>query len=106
MSDRLTGPRKEALAEAAREAQALRADWREALQHHELRVTAQFQELARRLRVRAKGPPSKGLPSTKDAQHIRSLLASVRVKSGKGRAKDLRHVERALAHALDRLPSE
>jgi len=102
----MTRPRREALAEAAREAQALRADWREAVQHHELRVTAQFQELLRRLRARPKGRQPKGLPSAKDAQHIRALLAGVRVKSGKGRAKDLRHVERAVAAALERLPSE
>jgi hypothetical protein len=106
MSKAVTGPRRKALEAAVREAQALRADWREAVQHHELRVAAQFQELARRMRIRPKGPQAKGLPSAKDAEHIRALLAGVRVKPGKGRAKDLKHIERALAAAIERLPAE
>ena len=103
---KMTRPRRAALAEAVREAQALRADWREAVQHHELQVAAQFQELLQRMRARPQGPQPKGLPTTKDAQHIRALLAGVRVKSGKGRAKDLRHVEKALAAAIERLPAD
>lgn len=106
MTDRMTPKRRAALQDAIAEADALRKDWKEALQHHQLRVDAQFDELRRRLRAKPKGKQPKGLPSAKDAEHIRSLVAHVRVKSGKGRAKDLRRVEEALRQAIDRLPSE
>jgi hypothetical protein len=104
MPDKVTPQRRASLQSAAREAEALRKEWRDAVQHHGLRVEAQFKELARRLRVTAKGRQAKGLPSAKDAQHIRDLMAKVRVKPAKGRAKDLRHVESALRAAIDRLP--
>jgi hypothetical protein len=105
----MTPKRRAALAAAAREAEALRKDWKDALQHHSLRIEAQFRELQRRMRSTWKGRPPKGLqgvPSVKDAEHLRTLLAGVRVKAGKGRAKDLRRIEKALALALERLPSE
>jgi hypothetical protein len=106
MTDRMTPKRRATLQDAAREADALRKDWKEALQHHQLRVDAQFAELRRRLRAKPKGRQPKGLPSAKDAEHIRALVAHVRIKTGKGRAKDLRHVEDALRQALDKLPAE
>ena len=102
----MTPKRRAALLEALREAEALRQDWRESVQHHELRVEAQFKELLRRVRPRARGRQPKGLPSGKEAEHIRALVAHVRVKTGKGRAKDLRRVEDALRAALDKLPLE
>lgn len=106
MTHRLTPKRKAALLTAQTEADALRKDWKDAVQQHQLRVDAQFAELRRRLRVHAGGRQPKGLPSAKEAEHIRALVASVRVKPGKGRAKDLRRVEDALRQAIDRLPSE
>lgn len=106
MSDRMTPKRRTALRDALVETDALRQDWKEAVQHHQLRVEAQFEELRRRLRTKPRGRQPKGLPSAKDAEHIRSVVAGVRVKSGKGRAKDLRQVEEALRAAIDRLPSE
>lgn len=106
MTDRMTPARRKALAEAARECEALRKDWKDAAQQHSLRVEAQFKELQRRLRAKASGRQPKGLPSAKAAEHIRSLVAQVRVKPDKGRAKDLRHVEDAVRRALDHLPSE
>ena len=106
MTDRLSPKRKAALRDAAPEAEGLRKDWKDAVQQHQLRVDAQFAELRRRLRVQATGQQPKGLPSAKDAAQIRALVAGVRVKAGKGRAKDLRRVEEALRQALDRLPSE
>jgi hypothetical protein len=106
VTDRLTPKRRQSLRDALREADALRKDWKESVQHHLLRIDAQFEELHRRLRPPAKGRRPQGLPSAKDAEHIRALVARVRVKADKGRAKDLRHVEEALRQALDRLPSE
>ena len=106
MNDRLAPKRRIALRDAAAEAEALRKDWRDALQHHTMRVDAQFNELRRRLRAKVTGKQAKGLPSAKEAEHIRALVARVRVKTDKGRAKDLRRVEEALREAIDRLPSE
>lgn len=106
MTDRMTPKRRKALADALREAETLRRDWRDAVQQHGLRLEAQFKELQRRLRARAKGAQPKGLPSAKDAEHIRGLVAQVRVKADKGRAKDLKRVEDALRRAIDKLPSE
>lgn len=106
MSEPMTPKRRAALRDAGAEAEALRKDWKEAMQHHALRVDAQFAELRRRLRAKPKGKQPKGLPSAKDAEHIRALVARVRIKAGKGRAKDLRRVEEALRQALDNLPSE
>lgn len=106
MSDRLTAKRRAALRDAVAEADALRKDWKDAMQHHQLRVEAQFSELRRRLRAKPKGKQAKGLPSANDAGNIRTLVARVRIKTGKGRAKDLRRVEDALRQALDKLPSE
>lgn len=105
MSD-MTPARRKALAEAAKECEAVRKEWREAAQQHTLRIEAQFRELQRRLRVKARGRQPKGLPSAKAAEHIRALAAQVRVKPAKGRAKDLKHVEDALRRALDKLPPE
>ena len=106
MTDRMTPKRRKALAEATSEVDSLEADWRDAVQHHVLRLEAQFRELRRRLKAKPKGRQPKGLPSAKDAEHIRATVAQVRVKADKGRAKDLRHVEDALRGALDKLPSE
>lgn len=106
MTERLTPKRKAALRDALAEAEALRKDWMDTVQHHQLRVDAQFSELRRRLRVKAKGRQPKGLPSANDAEHIRALVARVRIKAGKGRAKDLRRVEEAMRQAIDKLPSE
>lgn len=106
MTDRMTPKRRKALVSALRETEALRKDWKDATQHHVLRIEAQFKELQRRLRTRPKGKQPKGLPSARDAEHIRSLAAQVRVKADKGRAKDLKHVEDALRRILDKLPSE
>jgi hypothetical protein len=106
MTDRLTPKRRRVLAEALQGSEALRRDWRDATQHHALRIEAQFKELQKRLRAPSKGRQTKGLPSARDAEHIRTLMARVRIKADKGRAKDLRHVEEALRQALDRLPSE
>ncbi|MEA3136304.1 MAG: hypothetical protein QOC71_585 [Thermoplasmata archaeon] len=106
LTDRMTPKRRLALQGALSEATALRQDWKEAAQHHILRVEGQFKELQRRLRVKATGRQAKGLPSAKDAEHIRALVGRIRIKATKGRAKDLRHVEDALRQALDRLPSE
>jgi hypothetical protein len=106
MTGRMTPKRRTALRNAASEADALRRDWKDAVQNHGMRVEAQFNELRRRLRVKPKGKQPKGLPAAKDAELIRALVARVRIKADKGRAKDLRHVEEALRQALDRLPSE
>ena len=106
MSDPMTPKRRAALRDASMDAEALRKDWKDTLQHHQLRVGAQFDELRRRLRARPKGKQPKGLPSAKDAEHLRALVARVRIKTSKGRAKDLRRVEDVLRDALDRLPSE
>lgn len=106
MTDRMTPKRRKALADALRESETLRRDWRDAVQQHGLRVSAQFKELQRRLRTRTKGKQPKGLPSAKDAEIIRGLAAQVRVKAEKGRAKDLKRVEDALRRALDKLPTE
>jgi hypothetical protein len=106
MSDRITPKRRAVLREALRESDTLRKDWKDSVQHHLLRVDAQFKELQRRLRSPPKGRQPKGLPSAKQAEEIRALIARVRVKADKGRAKDLRHVEEALRQALDKLPSE
>ena len=106
MTDRITPKRRGALREALAETDALRKDWKESVQHHQLRVDAQFAELRRRLRAKAQGRQPAGLPSAKDAEHIRALVGRVRVKTAKGRAKDLRHVEEALRQALDKMPSE
>ena len=103
---RMTPKRREMLAAAARDAQALRVDWRESVAHHQMRIEAQFHELAARLAVRASGWAAKGLPSAKQAKEIHDRLASARVKPGKGRAKDMRRVEKALQDALRDLPSE
>lgn len=106
MTDRMTPKRRAALRDALVEADALRKDWKDTLQHHQLRVDAQFTELRRRLKARPKGKQPKGLPAAKDAENIRALVAHVHIKTDKGRAKDLRRVEDALRSALDRLPSE
>ena len=79
MTDRMTPRRRRALADALREAETLRREWKGAVQQHELRLAAQFKELQRRLRARPKGKQPKGLPSAKDAEHIRGLVAQVRV---------------------------
>lgn len=106
MTDRLTPRRREALLEALNEANGLRQEWKGAAQHHILRIEGQFKELQRRLRVKSKGRQSKGLPSAKDAELIRAMVARVHIKADKGRAKDLRKVEETLRLLLDKLPSE
>lgn len=102
----MTPGRRKALARALADAEALRKDWTQAVQHHKLRVEAQFKELERRLRAKAAGRQPKGLPSAKQADHIHARLGKASVKADKGRAKDLRHVEDALRDAIDQLPSE
>ncbi len=107
MSGRMTPERRKALDAAARELGAMKADWRNVLSHHELRIDAQFKELGRRFK-QAKGKAATGaaLPSAKEAKEILEVLDKARLKPGKGRAKDLRRVEDALQRALDRLPPQ
>jgi hypothetical protein len=102
----MTPQRRKALAKALRELEALRKEWKGTVDQHQLRVEAQFRELARRLKAKDAGIQQKGLPATKDAERIHAVLARVKVKPAKGRAKDLRHVEDAVAAAIDRLPPE
>jgi len=90
------------LVDARRELAGLEADWRESLSHYTLRLDAQFKELSRRLE--SPGRAKKGTPSAREAESVYDALAHARVKPGKGRAKDLRRVEAALAKALDSLP--
>ncbi|MEA3203402.1 MAG: hypothetical protein QOI63_1077, partial [Thermoplasmata archaeon] len=90
---------------AARDVLALRDAWRQAMQHHHVRVEAQFRELATRLRPPAKGR-AKGLPSAKLAEKLHGQLARARLKPVKGRAKDLRRVEKMVQDALDSLPQD
>jgi hypothetical protein len=106
MTQRMTAERKKALEVAARELAGLHADWRGAMSHHELRVEAQFKELARRIKPKASGKALAGVPSAKQARDILDLLDKARTKPEKGRAKDLRRVEHALQRALDRLPPQ
>ncbi len=106
MTKGMTKGRRAAIANAAREVDALRADWKDGLAHYELRVQGQFKELARRMKLRAKGRQPAGLPSAKQAQDILDLLDKARIKPGKGRSKDLRRVEEALERALERLPPQ
>jgi len=92
------------LTDARRELASLEADWRESLSHYTLRLDAQFKELARRLSV-PDGRATKGTPSAREAAAVHDALAHARVKPGKGRAKDLRRVEAAVAKALGELPA-
>lgn len=103
--NRLAPKRKEQLDSAHRDALALREAWRQAMQHHQMRVEAQFRELAGRLKVPAKGS-RKGLPSAKLAHDLHGRLAKARLKPVKGRAKDLRRVEKLVQDALDALPQD
>jgi hypothetical protein len=103
---RMTPKRREQLERAAREVQALRDAWRGAIEHHQVRVEAQFRELAGRLRPPAKGRAKKGLPSAKLAEKLHETLAKARLKPVKGRAKDLRRVETLVQDALDALPQD
>lgn len=101
----LSPRRREMLEAAHRDALALRDAWRKAMQHHQVRVEAQFSELAARLHPPAKGS-RKGLPSAKEAKALHAHLAKARLKPVKGRAKDLRRVERIVQDALDGLPQD
>lgn len=103
---RMTAARRKLLRDAAREADALRSDWREGLSHHQLRIEAQFRELASRLKAVPSGRQPKGLPTAKQAKTILEALDRARLKPAKGRAKDLRKVEDTVAAALARLPPQ
>ena len=103
---RMTPKRRELLEAARRDALALHHEWRDAMAHHQVRVEAQFRELASRLRPRARGRQPKGLPSAKLAKDLHERLSAAHIKPGKGRAKDLRRVERILQAALRDLPAE
>ncbi|MEA3143572.1 MAG: hypothetical protein QOG31_896 [Thermoplasmata archaeon] len=103
---RMTPRRRDQLDAAARDARALREAWRQAMQHHQVRVEAQFRELSTRLKAPAKGRVKKGLPSAKLAEKLHETLAKARLKPVKGRAKDLRRVEKLVQDALDSLPQE
>ncbi|MHB8632705.1 MAG: hypothetical protein ACYDBQ_01880 [Thermoplasmatota archaeon] len=102
----MTAPaRRRLIAAAARDVAALHAEWREAKGQYEIRMEAQFREAKRRLHLPA-GRLPRGTPSAQDAEAILDLVAPVRVKPRKGRAKDLRAVERLLAGILERLPPQ
>jgi hypothetical protein len=101
---RMTAHRREMLEAAHRDVLALRDDWRQAMQHHQVRVEAQFRELASRLKAPAQGKSTKGVPSAKDAKALHEHLAKHRLKPVKGRAKDLRRAEKLVQDALDGLP--
>ena len=103
---RMTAARRKLLRDATREAEALRSDWREGLSHHQVRIEAQFRELASRLKAAPAGRQPKGMPTAKQAKAILDALDGARVKPAKGRAKDLRKVERAVEAALGRLPPQ
>lgn len=75
--------------------QGLRAAWEQAVASHKVRVTAQFGVLQAALQ---KGKAVK----PRDVEKVRAAM-KLRVKGHKGRAKDLRHVEEALALALGRV---
>jgi hypothetical protein len=102
----MTPKRKQQLETAARDVLALRDAWKQAMQHHQVRVEAQFRELASRLKPPAKGRAKKGLPSAKLAERLHGQLARAKLKPVKGRAKDLRRVETLVQDALDALPQE
>lgn len=96
--------RRRAADELARDLLALHAEWRGALGSHRLRIDGQFQEALAILR----SPARRGavpLPKTKDAPALRNVIRGARLKPKKGRAKDLRRVEEALAELLERLPA-
>jgi hypothetical protein len=102
---RLSARRRELLDAAHRDVLALREAWRQAMTHHQVRVEAQFKELAGRLKVPSKGV-RKGLPSAKQAKELHEHLAKARLKPGKGRGKDLRRAEKLVQDALDSLPQD
>lgn len=100
----MTPRRRKLLASAARDAQALHAEWKESVRQHQVRLEAQFKELARRLKVRPSGKQPPGLPTAKQAETLEDMLGKARLKPGKGRAKDLRRVEQLMQDMLARLP--
>lgn len=80
----------------------LESDWKAAVERHQRLVAQQFHELRVALHVRAGQP----LPAyLKDVRKFRRDL-DTRIKPKRGRAKDLKRVERALGAALARLPEE
>jgi hypothetical protein len=102
---RMTAQRRAHLEAAQRGVVALRDAWRDAMEHHKVRVEAQFRELATRLKVPAKGG-GKGLPSAQQAKDLHDQLAKAHLKPLKGRAKDLRRAERLVQDALATLPED
>ena len=98
--------RRKVLEEAVQELASLHAEWKDALEHHRVRVEAQFRELRRRVAPPAQGRQKSGLPDAKQAGQMAERLSRVRVKPAKGRGKDLRRVEDLLGNLLDHLPEQ
>lgn len=86
--------------EVERIVRRLESDWKAAVERHQRLVGQQFHELRVALHVK----PGKPLPPyLKDVHKFRRDL-DTRIKPKRGRAKDLKRVERALGAALARLP--
>jgi hypothetical protein len=98
--------RRKALEDATKEIASLHAEWKATLEHHRVRVEAQFRELRGRIAPPAKGRTKKGMPDAKHAEGVAERLGKVRLKPAKGRAKDLRHVEELVGDVLDHLPEQ
>lgn len=77
---------------------ALRAEWLDALEHHQAHVEGQVREVLEALETLDPVPGGPRPPPLRDVPRFDAVLArGAGVKPQKGRAKDLRRVEQVVA---------